>query len=236
MAMSPTLAEPLACANCPVRHDAVCAGLDPTGLAELARVGRHRRFARGETIFSAGDETVACATLVSGAVKLAAIGADGIERIVAIVHPAGLMGRLFASTPGHDAIALIDSELCLFPRADFERMMAGHPMLTRRVLERTLAELDRAHELADLIGRRDARGRVAGLIAAFARAAGSDRRAAERFDLPLTRGEMAGLLGLTIETVSRALTRLEKDGVIGREGSRGIVVRDAAALAMARGD
>ena len=53
---------------------------------------------------------------------------------------------------------------------------------------------------------------------------------AETFDLPLSRGEMAGMLGLTIETVSRQLTRLEKEGAIARKGTRGIRLLDAARL------
>ncbi|MEZ0496202.1 Crp/Fnr family transcriptional regulator [Sphingomonas sp. IW22] len=231
MTLLHALAEPLSCARCPVRGEAVCAGLDAAGLAELSRLGRHRHFARGETIFAAGDDAVACATLVSGAAKLATTDADGVERIVALVHPAGLLGRLFAHTLDYDAIALGECELCLFPRGDFERLMADYPELARRVLERTLAELDRAHELADLIGRRDARGRVAGLLIAFSRAAGAGCHAADRFDLPLTRGEMAGLLGLSIETVSRQLTAMERDGVIARSGARGIVLHDPRALA-----
>jgi CRP/FNR family transcriptional regulator, anaerobic regulatory protein len=224
------LAEPLACSACPVRTEAVCAGLDGAGLAELARVGHHRRVARGETIFAAGDDSIACATLVTGAAKLSATDIDGTERIVALIHPAGLIGRLFANTRRHDAVALTDSTLCLFPRGDFERLMATHPTLAQRVLERTLDELDRAHELADLIGRRDSKGRVAGLLVAFSRAAGAGCHAATQFDLPLTRGEMAGLLGLTIETVSRQLTALERAGAIEKKGARGIVLRDPRAL------
>ena len=60
----------------------------------------------------------------------------------------------------------------------------------------------------------------------MARAAShSPCHAADRFELPLTRGEMAGVLGLTIETVSRQLTALEREGVIERQGARGLVVR-----------
>ena len=57
---------------------------------------------------------------------------------------------------------------------------------------------------------------------------------AAAFDLPLTRGEIAALLGLTIETVSRQLTALERDGVIRRNGARGIELVDAARLEAVR--
>ena len=87
--------------------------------------------------------------------------------------------------------------------------------------------------------RRSASGKVAGLLLALAQAAShSPCHAAMRFDIPLTRGEMAGLLGVTIETVSRQLTRLEQDGLIIRSGARGIILQDPARLEamLAEGD
>ncbi|MBU3077724.1 Crp/Fnr family transcriptional regulator [Sphingomonas sp. XMGL2] len=222
---------PAFCAECPVRTEAVCAALDPVDRTTLAKVGHHRTYARGETIFAAGDESIACATLVSGAVKLSATGRDGVERIVALVHPAGLLGHLFSAEISHDAVALTESRLCLFPRRDFERLMLLAPALLQGVLERTVRELDRARALADLIGRRDARSRVAGLLLSFSQAAGSACHPAPTFELPLTRGEAASLLGLTIETVSRQLSALESDGLIRKHGLRGIHILEPVALA-----
>ena len=73
--------------------------------------------------------------------------------------------------------------------------------------------------------------RVSGLLLALARAASdSECHVSRQFDLVLTRGEIASLLGLTIETVSRKLTKLEKTGIIRREGARGIEIRDVSAL------
>jgi CRP/FNR family transcriptional regulator len=217
-----------------VRDKAVCAALDEEELAELARIGDHRDYARGQTIFAAGDDSIACATLISGAAKLSAFDADGVERIVALVHPAGFLGQLFAGTVHYEATALSDCRLCVFPRPPFERLMEDHPKLTRAILERTLAELDSSRALADLIGRRDIRSRVAGLLLALARAASpSPCGMAQEFDLILTREEMASLLGTTIESVSRRLTELEREGLIRRQGARGMVIRDCAALAAA---
>lgn len=220
-----------ACAECPVRDTAVCAALDETELAELARIGQHRNFRRGETIFAAGDDSIACATLISGAAKLSKIDSEGVERIVALVHPAGFLGQLFASTSHHDVVALTDSRLCMFPRGPFEQLMTDHPALTRSILERTLAELDASRALADLIGRRDVRSRLAGLLLSLARAAApTPCGMAGEFELPLSREEIASLIGTTIETVSRRLTEMEQGGMVERKGGRGIVIRDAPAL------
>ncbi|HEX8241287.1 MAG TPA: Crp/Fnr family transcriptional regulator [Allosphingosinicella sp.] len=228
--------RPEVCADCPVRDQAVCASLDASKLAELAAIGRHRDFARGETIFAADDDSIACATLVTGAAKLSRFDSEGTERIVGLVHPAGFLGQLFAATNRHEATALTDSRLCLFPRLEFERLMAAHPALTRSILERTIAELDASRGLAELIGRRDVKARVAGLLLAFARAAApSPCGEAGAFELPLSREEMASLLGTTIETVSRRLTKLEREGIIARHGARGLQILDPEALAQVAG-
>jgi CRP/FNR family transcriptional regulator len=223
--------SPRVCADCPVRDQAVCAALDEAELAELASIGQHRSYTRGQTIFAAGDDSIACATLISGTAKISAIDAAGTERIVALVHPAGFLGQLFAGTSKHEVTALGDARLCVFPREGFERLMDRHPKLTRSILERTLAELDASRALADLLGRRHVKARLAGLLLALARAASpSPCGMAEEFDLELSREEMASLLGTTIETISRRLTELERGGIIERKGARGIRLRDAPSL------
>eukprot|EP01035_Chromulina_nebulosa_P010332 gene10332-13889_t len=121
----PAPAIPAICTVCPVRDAAVCAALGPTELDAFSRIGRHRRFA----------------TLVRGPVKLCSTGADGVERIVALVHPAGLLGQLFFAQIRYDAVALTDSELCLVPRADFERLMSAAPALQQSVLPRSVTDL-----------------------------------------------------------------------------------------------
>jgi CRP/FNR family transcriptional regulator len=131
----------------------------------------------------------------------------------------------------HDIVAVADSELCLFPAAQYRSVIDRFPALGQALLRRSSEELIASRSLIGLIGRHKAKQRVAGLLMAMADAAStSPCHPADRFDLPLTRGEIGGMLGLTIETVSRQLTRLERDGVITREGQRGIRLTDAARL------
>lgn len=198
----------------------------------LARLGKKRHFRRGEAIFRRGDRAIACATLVRGAVKLSRCDADGTERTIAIIQPAGLLARLFAADIDSDAIALTDSELCIFPRDLIEREMHANAGLMERVLRATADELATAHAMIDLVGRPRARARVAGLVLMLAKgsADGELIEPGARVPLPLSRGEMASLLGLTIETVSRQFTRLERDGVIARDGLRAMIVTNPAAL------
>lgn len=182
-------------------------------------------------MFRAADSTPACATLISGALKISSLDADGTERILSLVHPSGFVGEMFAPVAHYNVTAIADSELCVFPAQDYEEVVDRFPALGKALLRRSSEDLFASRELIDLMGRRTALQRVAGFLKAMADAASSSPcHPAHRFELPLTRGEMAGMLGLTIETVSRQLTRLETEGAIVRDGARGIRLQDAARL------
>ena len=221
----------LACASCPVRDSAACSVLSEDERDALAKAGRMRDLQRGEVLFAAGDEHAACATLVSGALKVSACDEEGNERILALIHPAGFVGEVFAPFPSHDVIALTKSRLCVFARGEMEQALVRHPELTRALLRRSQEDLHAARELLSFASGRSATAQVGALVLALARAASdSPCHPAQSFELPLTRGEMADMLGLKIETVSRALTTLEKDGALKRTGTRGIELIDPALL------
>jgi CRP/FNR family transcriptional regulator len=118
--------------------------------------------------------------------------------------------------------------------------MIQTPHIAQRLLEMTLDELDAAREWMLLLGRKTAREKIASLLSIIARRDASLKlRSATghvTFDLPLTREEMADYLGLTLETVSRQMSALKRDGVIGLEGKRHIKVPDFDKLVEEAGD
>lgn len=226
----------LECASCPVRDRAACAVLSDQERTDLASAGRTRLLSRGEVLFSAGDDNDACATLLSGALKVSSVDASGEERILALIHPAGFVGEMFRPFTDHDVTALTDCRLCVFSRASMEQALERHPALATALLRRSQDELHAARSLLQLTGKQDAGTRLAGLILSLANAAShSPCHPARTFDLPLTRGEMAQMLGITIETVSRRLSQLENDGIIARHGKRGIELVDPARLSALSG-
>lgn len=218
------------CADCPVRDVAVCAGLPHHEREALAKLGRRRIFARGDTVFVAGDDSIACASLITGALKLSRVDAEGVERTVGLIHPAGFLARLFAPVVDCTATALVESEMCLFPRATVEREMQAWPGFTQRVLQATVEQLDQSRALIELIGRRDTRARLAGFLQLLLEGRCESH---QRIDLVLSRAEIASLLGTTIETVSRQFAALERDRVIRRDGLRGVEILDPAGLDLA---
>lgn len=223
------------CADCAVRDTALCGGLTDEELAELNRLGRRRRVAKGEVIAWAGDNNIVCANLLSGVLRLSGMTPGGREQTVGLLYPADFVGRPFAETMDVGIEALSDAELCVFPRAPFERVLADHARMERLLLQRVLAALDEARGRMLTLARGSAAEKISGFLLDMAgRAAATGCRATPdgplTFDLPLARGEIADLLGLTIETVSRQMTALARAGIIALPGGRALTILDMPAL------
>ncbi|WP_066800025.1 Crp/Fnr family transcriptional regulator [Sphingomonas soli] len=221
------------CADCAVRDSALCASLNDGELMALNALGRRRKLARGEVLAWAGDDSLICGNLISGVLKLTASTPDGREQIVGLAYPADFVGRPYAGQAEFTVTAVSEAELCLFPRAPFERVLEDHARMERLLLQRTFAALDEARARMLALARLSAAEKVTGFLLDMADRATGCRAMPPgpvTFDLPLTRGEMAEVLGMTIETVSRQLTRLKSKGAITLAGARGITIRDRELL------
>jgi CRP/FNR family transcriptional regulator len=228
------------CANCPIRHRAVCSRCDSSELGLLEEMKYYRSFDAGQTIAWTGDKLDFVATMVSGIATLSQTLEDGRTQMVGLLLPADFMGRPGREMAAFDVTATTSVVMCCFRRKPFEEMMLRTPHIAQRLLEMTLDELDAAREWMLLLGRKTAREKIASLLAIIARRdaalklARSDGRL--EFDLPLTREAMADYLGLTLETVSRQVSALKREGVIELEGKRHIYVPDFGRLLMETGD
>lgn len=226
------------CEGCEIRDRALCGSLTDIELATLSMLGRRQTLARGATIMWTGEDNVLCANLVSGVLKLVATTPDGREQIVGLLYPADFVGQPYAVKTDFTITALTDSELCIFPRKPFENVLEGHMRMERLLLQRTLATLSAARGLMLTLARKSAEEKVAGFLLDMelrTAATGCGPKLDDHsgpFDLPLSRGQIADVLGLTIETVSRQMTRLKAAGLITLPGGRGVTIADHDALSM----
>jgi CRP/FNR family transcriptional regulator, anaerobic regulatory protein len=223
------------CTQCLIRNRAICAGLEPDELALLGSMGRTQKVSRGQTVAWEGDESLVVANVISGVLKASMGLADGREQIVGIVFPSDFIGRPFGKETPYSVTALTDAEMCIFSRKSFDEFARNHPDLEHRLLARTLDELDRAREWMLLLGRKTASERIATLLLQMStrlQPAGcaADGGALDRFELPLDRQQIGDVLGLTIETVSRQLSRMKGDGIIALPDRRSVVINDRDAL------
>lgn len=228
-----------ACDTCIVRNRAICAGLDNPEIAALSVMGRRRTVSAGEPLIWEDDDSLLVANVIEGVLKLTTSTADGREQIVGVAYPSDFIGRPFGQTSAASVVALTDARVCVFARNDFDRFAREHPELEHKLLERTLAELDRTRAWMMLLGRKSAPEKIATFLLDMSERladngcvhqAGADIGPARQFTLPFSRQQVADLLGLTIETVSRQFTKLKADGVVALPGRRDVEILDRGAL------
>ena len=228
MSLHPLKRAPQDCGDCPIRHNAVCSRCEAEELARLEAMKYYRSFQAGQPIIWSGDRMDFVASVVTGIATLTQSMEDGRRQMVGLLLPSDFLGRPGREKAGYDVTATTDLVMCCFRRKPFEDMMALTPHLGQRLLEMMLDELDAAREWMLLLGRKTAREKIASLLALLAhREAGLKVPVALSvisFDLPLTREQMADYLGLTIETVSRQISGLKRDGLIELGQHRRIVV------------
>lgn len=228
------------CGDCPIRHRAVCARCETDELKRLEEIKYYRSFQAGQTVIWSGDRMDFVASVVTGIATLTQTMEDGRRQMVGLLLPSDFVGRPGRSVAAYDVTATTDLVMCCFRKKPFEELMSTTPHIAQRLLEMTLDELDAAREWMLLLGRKTAREKIASLLAIIARRDSSLKqkpsKGAMTFDLPLTREEMADYLGLTLETVSRQMSALKRDGVIGLEGKRHIQVPNVDRLMEETGD
>ncbi|WP_134680725.1 transcriptional regulator FnrL [Paracoccus ravus] len=234
------LSSQQACDVCPIRTRAVCAHCETDELAELEGIKYYRSFEAGQVIVWAGDQMDFVGSVVSGMAGLTQQLEDGRTQMVGLLLPSDFLGRPGRRVAAYTVTATSEIVLCCFRRKPFEALLAQSPHLSGRLLEMTLDELDAARDWLLLLGRKSAREKIASLLVILARreAALSRQRPKGRFAiaLPLTREAMADYLGLTLETVSRQINALNREGVITLEGKRRVIIPDFEALVLESGD
>ena len=179
--------------------------------AGVAAPGFVMSFDRNEEIYGEDEPADFVYKVVSGAVRTSRILSDG-RRQIAAFHFAG---DIFGLEPGevHSlcAEAITECRIALVKRVAVNRAADRDCGAARELWGVTALSLQRLQDHMLLLGRKGAMERVSAFLLEMAGRGGG----AKAIDLPMSRTDIADYLGLTIETVSRSLTQLEREGVIG---------------------
>jgi CRP/FNR family transcriptional regulator len=231
---------PPKCADCPIRHRAVCSRCETVELVQLEEIKYYRSFQAGQTVVWAGDRMEFVASIVSGIATLTQSMEDGRTQMVGMLLPSDFVGRPGRDGAPFNVVATTDIVMCCFRKKPFEDLMGKTPSISHRLLEMTLDELDAAREWMLVLGRKTAREKIASLLGIIARRDATLAQARSNgplmIELPLTREAMADYLGLTLETVSRQMSALKKDGIIRLDGKRKVEIPDLRRLLDEAGD
>ncbi|WP_170134964.1 Crp/Fnr family transcriptional regulator [Acuticoccus kandeliae] len=185
-------------------------------------------------ILREGDEASALCEILSGAVMIYRHTVDGSRVILGLRFKGELVGLSSRQRYACSAVAIRPTTLRKIPYSAIDKAIDHDPRLARRLLNACTAELCRSREQLMIVGNRTALGRVAALIIDLADRSQEDGIA---MTLPFTRCEMGDYLGLTLETVSRAISRLKALRIIDLPRSDMVIIRDRARLeALADGD
>lgn len=199
----------------------------------LGKIGRRQKIKAGHVLMWEGDEAPVVANVLDGVLKMVVSAADGREQIVGVVFPSDFIGRPFGKETPYSVTAMTDAEMCIFNRKAFDEFASSHPDLQQKLLRRTLDELDRARHWMMLLGRKTASEKIASFLLEMSeRLSGQGCEAGVQacFELPFGRQQIADILGLTIETTSRQLTKMRADGLLDLPSRREIVIQDRNAL------
>ncbi|WP_414473720.1 helix-turn-helix domain-containing protein [Microvirga sp. M2] len=190
-------------------------------------LGTARRVSKDEEIFAEGDRAAYFYKVVSGAVRTFKLLSDGRRQIDAFHLPGDIFGMELGDEHRFSAEALGEVTIIAYRRCSLEALASRDQALAHQVTSSVMRALERAQDHMLLLGRKHALEKIATFLLVL-----SERLAEDgHVDLPMSRIDIADHLGLTIETVSRSLTQLERQGVIELPAHRrSIVLRDKAAL------
>ena len=199
------------CAACKVRLISVCAALTSEELSGLEALSQPVHLDPRQALFQQEGRAGAVYNVTEGALRLSRLLPDGRRQVMGFAMVGDFLGLALSERFTVTAEALAPTTLCRFEKRAFAGLVARTPHLLQRLYERAGHELTLAQDHMLLLGRRTAEEKVAsfllGLRTRYARI-GHDSITVE---LPMGRQDIADHLGLTIETVSRMLTRLDRE-------------------------
>lgn len=189
--------------------------------AELDRIIRRQRPLQKEGhIFHAGQQLKSVCVVQAGTIKTYRLSKEGDEIVTGFHLPGELIGLDAIGDGRHPefAVALEDSRYCEIPYRDFHKILDESPELNELMLKLLSADMAETRELLVVIGRMDARARVATFLVNLSRRLARRGEDGMRFRLSMDRRDLANYLSLTIETVSRTLSWMQKDGMLSVRG------------------
>jgi CRP-like cAMP-binding protein len=203
----------------------------PADRERLTSVAWLRDYDRGDHVFHEGDPSDTFFVVVSGRVKVYKHGPDGHDVILEMFGPGGPLGAVatYESRPYPASASPVEPSTCLLiPRESFFELLERHPSLVRGLLgSLSLRLVELTTRLTELTGGR-IESRFARLFLKLADQLGQRRQAGVFIPLALTRQELADLIGTTIETAIRVMSRWHKDDVLTTEKDGFVLVNRRA--------
>jgi CRP/FNR family transcriptional regulator, anaerobic regulatory protein len=222
----------VACSSCNLRELCLPVGMSNQQLERLDDIVAMRRtVARGEALFRVGEAFTSLYAVRTGFFKTCVSSEDGRDQVTGFQMAGELLGLDGIGTDRHtcDAVALEDSQVCVIPFHQLEDLSRELSDLQRHFHKIMSREIVRDHGVMLLLGSMRAEERLAAFLLNLTQRLRTRGFSSSSLILRMTREEIGSYLGLKLETVSRAFSRFQDEGVLSVK-QRQIEVLDADAL------
>jgi CRP/FNR family transcriptional regulator len=182
-------------------------------------------FAPPQALFWEGDAAGHVFLVLEGCLRLYRIVQDGRRAILGFSYPGNLLGVSSRDVYTFTAEAVTPIRLRRLARHRFNELVDNSKDLRSQRLAAICSEMTAAHDQVMRLGRTAAAERVATFLLDIARRTGADAVTPVEIDVPFGRLDIADYLGLTVETVSREISKLKRDGLISLRGPHKIILR-----------
>jgi len=206
-----------ACSQCNLQELCLPFGLENTEIEQLDElIGSRRKVKRHQHLYRAGDTFEAIYAVRSGSFKTNVLFEDGRDQVTGFQMSGEILGLDGISTEHHtcDAQALEDSEVCIIPFDKLEELSREVESLQHQFHKVMSREIVRDHSVMMLLGSMRAEERLAAFLINLSQRFTARGFSAAEFHLRMTRDEIGSYLGLKLETVSRAFSRFQDQGLI----------------------
>ena len=216
-------------------------GLDDAVLDVLAKHAVVKRLERDEILFLAGETAKGLYVIASGAVRAFRTSPDGREQVIHVEHAVTTIAEVPVFDDGNypsTAAAEEPTTVYFLDKQLIFKTAVEHPQLALAALKLLASRLRRCAELVETLSLREVGQRLASLLLEEARNSGTKTERGTKIELRLTHNQLAARIGTVREVVTRALVRLQEQGLIVHEG-KDILIPDLqiiSAYAMDRFD
>lgn len=206
-----------ACSQCNLRELCLPYGLSEQEIRKLdSMVAARRKLRRGQHMYRAGDPFEAIYAIKTGFFKTDVLLEDGRDQVTGFQMAGEILGMDGIGTESHtcNAVALEDSEVCVIPFGQLELLSSEIRALQHHFHKVMSREIVRDHGVMMLLGTMRAEERLAAFLLNLSQRFTARGYSPQEFHLRMTREEIGSYLGLKLETVSRAFSRFQEDGLI----------------------
>jgi len=185
-----------------------------------AVVNQGRILDRGEMVFNQHDPFRSCYAVQAGAIKTYFVSADGDKQVTGFYLPGEVVALDSVNTDHYScsAEALERSSVCEIPLHRLEELAAQIPSLQQHFFQLMSREIQSSQQMSILLNRKNAEQRLATFLLSLSTRFSRRRLSGTNFRLPMARNDIANFLGLAVETVSRVLTRFQKQELVYIQG------------------